>query len=99
MSVPVPPAEVTPEPARALVAGRLCMGCGTPLAPRQHLACSGRCRALLSRRRQLAASHAEVATLTRRAADLELDNGALRRRVAELERLVGRLKERLWSRG
>jgi hypothetical protein len=66
------------------------------LAPRQRLACSGRCRALLSRRRQIDATQAEVATLTRRTAELEVENGALRRRVAELERLVGQLKRRLW---
>jgi hypothetical protein len=43
------------------------------------------------------ATHAEVAMLTRRTADLEVENGALRQRVAELERLVGQLKRRLWS--
>jgi hypothetical protein len=42
------------------------------------------------------ATHAEVATLTRRTADLELENRALRHRVADLERLVGQLKRRLW---
>jgi hypothetical protein len=93
---PVPPVEVPPEPARALLAGPLCRGCGASLAPRQRLACSGRCRALLSRPRQIDATHAEVATLSRRTAELEIENGALRQRVAELERLVGQLKRRLW---
>jgi hypothetical protein len=44
----------------------------------------------------MAATHAEVATLTQRVADREIENRALRQRVTELERLVGQLKRRLW---
>src|SRR6266508_3827712 len=41
----------SPEAARALVTGarRECRGCGKPLQGRQKTACSGRCRAKLSR--------------------------------------------------
>jgi predicted nucleic acid-binding Zn ribbon protein len=45
--------ERRPEAARALVAGseRECPGCGNPLAGQQK-ACSGKCRAKLSRQRK-----------------------------------------------
>ena len=49
--------QVSPEAARALVAGsevdsrqRLCIACQSPLSARQRTACSGKCRAVLSRR-------------------------------------------------
>jgi predicted nucleic acid-binding Zn ribbon protein len=45
-----PALEVSPEAARALVVGS-CPACGGSLTSRQ-TACSGRCRAAISRRRQ-----------------------------------------------
>lgn len=40
------------ESARAPLEGRSCDDCGRPLKGRQRRACSGRCRAALSRRRR-----------------------------------------------
>ena len=43
--------------------GRECPGCGKTLTDRQKGACSGKCRAKLSRQRHAAALQAEVASL------------------------------------
>jgi predicted nucleic acid-binding Zn ribbon protein len=71
------PADVAPPTARAPLGqpGRECPGCGQPLSGRQQ-ACSGKCRAKLSRDRRrdelrvlaLAARQA-IETLERRLAD------------------------------
>jgi predicted nucleic acid-binding Zn ribbon protein len=60
--------EVSPESARALVAarGRECPGCGKALTDRQKGACSGKCRARLSRQRQAEALQTEVQLLQAR---------------------------------
>jgi predicted nucleic acid-binding Zn ribbon protein len=60
--------EVSAESARALVAapGRECPGCGRALTDRQKGACSGKCRAKLSRQRQAAALQTEVQLLRAR---------------------------------
>ena len=60
--------EVSAEGARALVAAseRECPGCGKTLTDRQKGACSGKCRAKLSRQRQAAALQTEVQLLQAR---------------------------------
>lgn len=55
-------AQIMPEGARALLVAsqlRCCPACGTPLRPRQR-ACSGRCRAALSRVRRSARQQARL---------------------------------------
>jgi hypothetical protein len=47
MSPSSPRPQVRAESARAL-----CRGCGAPLVGRQRVACSSRCRAVVSRRRE-----------------------------------------------
>jgi hypothetical protein len=45
--------DPTPEPVVPVESARaLCGGCGGPLAGRQKVACSGKCRAILSRLRR-----------------------------------------------
>jgi predicted nucleic acid-binding Zn ribbon protein len=75
----VPSLQVLPEAARALVGGSLvdsgdrrCPVCQKPLRPRQR-ACSGRCRAEISRQRKDQARQArerQIQTLLRAALDL-----------------------------
>lgn len=62
--------EVSPEGERALPGGRqlACLACGEPLAGRQRGACSPRCRAALSRRRQRADLIAKLEALGRQVA-------------------------------
>jgi pyruvate/2-oxoglutarate dehydrogenase complex dihydrolipoamide acyltransferase (E2) component len=54
------------ESVRALVVAseRRCSACGKPLTRRQRLACSAKCRATLSRRRQDAARRAQLQDVT-----------------------------------
>lgn len=70
--------------ARALVAGskRECLGCGKPLTDRQKGACSGRCRAKLSRQRK-ATSHQH------RDDELRVLARAARQAIEALERRLG----------
>jgi predicted nucleic acid-binding Zn ribbon protein len=60
--------EVSAESARALVAapGRECPECGKALTDRQKAACSGKCRAKLSRQRHAEALQTEVQLLRER---------------------------------
>ncbi len=55
MSLAVSPPETKRQSARAPLSagvGASCRACGVPLGPRQRVACSGKCRAELSRRRR-----------------------------------------------
>jgi predicted nucleic acid-binding Zn ribbon protein len=54
----MPPAP--PAPARAPPTGQRCPVCQAPLTGRQTRACSGRCRAALSRQQRAAAQAAEL---------------------------------------
>jgi predicted nucleic acid-binding Zn ribbon protein len=65
---------LSPEAARALVAGarRECPGCGKPLQGRQKTACSGRCRAKLSRQHRVQEVR-ECLLAARQAIDLALE--------------------------
>jgi hypothetical protein len=89
---PVPGPEVPPEPARARLTGRLCPVCQAPLTGRQARACSGRCRAALSRQRRAAPAAAEVATLRQRVAELEAENQALRQTIDAWVHAYARLR-------
>jgi hypothetical protein len=51
------------ESAHARLTGGLCQACRAPLTGRQATACSGRCRAALSRQRHAAAQAAELHSL------------------------------------
>jgi predicted nucleic acid-binding Zn ribbon protein len=44
--------KIPPQPARAFLTGSPCPVCGRPVTGRRLVACSGRCRAALSRKRR-----------------------------------------------
>jgi len=78
--------EVSPESARALVvvSWSECPGCGMPLTDRQRGACSGKCRAKLSRQRQAEALQTEVRDLGYALELLSVRHAALVERVQAL---------------
>lgn len=65
LSAPASPGQLQPRGVRALLAARLCPGCGASLTGRQRGACSARCRARLSRVRATAAAAQRIAELER----------------------------------
>jgi len=75
--------EVPTESARALVvaSGRECSACGKTLTDRQRGACSGKCRAKLSRQRHAEALQTEVRGLGRALELLRARHDALAERV------------------
>jgi len=76
MESPISRPPVPLESARAL-----CMGCGGPLVGRQTVACSGKCRAQVSRQRATAARLAERWAHEKRDAEIRADLEALLRRL------------------